>query len=93
MCANSSLASVHRYSLTKLIVPRVAKKLYTFPLISHLMPERNRIANALLVAKDLQSNEGQAVLRDLYSLCNDETEWHIDQINGLLMEYALATTV
>lgn len=44
----------------------------TFPLIRHLMPERNRIADALLVTKDLQSKEGQAVLRDVYSLCNDD---------------------
>ncbi|KFY67373.1 hypothetical protein V496_01564, partial [Pseudogymnoascus sp. VKM F-4515 (FW-2607)] len=43
-----------------------------FPLIRHLMPERNRIANALLVTKDLQSKEGQAVLQDLCSLCIDD---------------------
>jgi hypothetical protein len=36
------------------------------------MLERNRITNALLVTKDLQSKEGQAVLRDVYSLCNDD---------------------
>ncbi|KFZ01777.1 hypothetical protein V500_00623 [Pseudogymnoascus sp. VKM F-4518 (FW-2643)] len=44
----------------------------TFPLIRHLMPERNRIATALLFTEDLQSKEGQAVLRDVYSLCIDD---------------------
>jgi hypothetical protein len=43
-----------------------------FPLICYLMLERNRIANALLVTKDLQSKEGQAVLQDLCSLCIDD---------------------
>ena len=46
----------------------------TFPLIRHLMPERDRIANTLFVTKDLQSKEGQAVLRDIYSLCNDDNQ-------------------
>ncbi|KFY08696.1 hypothetical protein V492_05999 [Pseudogymnoascus sp. VKM F-4246] len=50
-------------------LPKPASK---FPLIRHLMPERNRIANALLVTKDLQSEEGQAVLQDLCSLCIDD---------------------
>lgn len=50
-------------------LPKPASK---FPLIRHLMPERNRIANALLVTKDLQSKEGQAVLQDLCSLCIDD---------------------
>jgi hypothetical protein len=46
----------------------------TFPLIRHLMPERDRIANTLFVTKDLQSKEGQAVLRDVYGLCNDDNQ-------------------
>lgn len=46
----------------------------TFPLIRHLMPERDRIANTLFVTKDLQSKEGQAVLQDVYSLCNDDNQ-------------------
>ena len=43
-----------------------------FPLIRHLMPERDRIANTLFVTKGLQSKAGQAVLQDVYSLCNDD---------------------
>ena len=46
----------------------------TFPLIRHLMPERNCIANTLFVTKGLQSKEGQAVLQDVYSLCNDNNQ-------------------
>ncbi|KFY27952.1 hypothetical protein V491_00691 [Pseudogymnoascus sp. VKM F-3775] len=38
------------------------------------MPERDRIANTLFVTKDLQSKEGQAVLRDIYSLCIDDNQ-------------------
>lgn len=33
----------------------------TFPLIRYLMPERDRIENALFVTIDLQSKEGHAV--------------------------------
>jgi hypothetical protein len=44
----------------------------TFPLIRNLIPERNRMANSILVAKDLRSEEGQAALRDIYSLCIDD---------------------
>ena len=46
----------------------------TFPLIRHLMPERNCIANKLFVTKDLQSKEGQAVLQDIYSLCINDNQ-------------------
>jgi hypothetical protein len=46
----------------------------TFPLIRHLIPERNRIGNTLFVTKDLQSKEAQAVLQDIYSLCIDDNQ-------------------
>lgn len=48
------------------------KQTSTFPLIRHLILERNCIANTLFVTKGLQSKEGQAVLQDVYSLYNDD---------------------
>lgn len=46
----------------------------TFPLIRHLMPERDHIANTLFVTKDLYIKEGQAVLRDIYSSYIDDNQ-------------------
>jgi len=41
-------------------------------MIRHLMPARDRIANAMLLTQELRSEEGQATLRDIYSLCIDD---------------------
>jgi len=43
-----------------------------FHMIRHLMPARDRIANAMLLTQELRSEEGQATLRDIYSLCIDD---------------------
>ncbi|KFZ00912.1 hypothetical protein V500_00933 [Pseudogymnoascus sp. VKM F-4518 (FW-2643)] len=65
----------------------LTKPTSTFPLIRHLMPERDRIANTLFVTKGPQSKEGRAVLRDVYSLCNndDQVAYRPDEqpVNGV----------
>jgi hypothetical protein len=54
------------------IIPVKPRQIGIFQLTRRFMPARDRIANAIL-AENLQTDERQATLQDIYNLCVDDS--------------------